>query len=111
METQSWPKIWDEIFSSQSWGKYPGESLIRFIAKNYYSRVRSEIKILEIGCGTGANLWYFAKEGFRTYGIDGSKKAISIANQRLNDEKLHAELIVGDILSEWIIISKKLIDD
>ena len=33
-----WDKGWDKIFSTAEWGKYPGEELIRFIARNFFSR-------------------------------------------------------------------------
>jgi ubiquinone/menaquinone biosynthesis C-methylase UbiE len=97
-KTGSWDNIWEQVFKENPWGKYPSESLIRFIATNFYKSNRSEIKILEVGCGTGANIWYISREGFSAYGIDGSKTAIEIAKKRLEEENLHANLIVGDII-------------
>ncbi|WP_169084605.1 class I SAM-dependent methyltransferase [Paenibacillus sp. PL91] len=97
----AWDQTWEEIFKSQEWGKYPSEDLIRFIARNFYGTAsRKEIKVLEVGCGTGANLWYVAREGFSVYGIDGSMTAIEKAKKRLNSEVLDwtGELIVGDIV-------------
>lgn len=78
--------IWEEIFATQEWGKYPGESLIRFIARNFYKLNRSNVKILELGCGPGANLWFCAREGFNVFGIDASKNAIDKCTERLNLE-------------------------
>lgn len=95
----SWDQVWEKVFQENSWGKYPSESLIRFIASNFYKSKRSEIKILEIGCGTGANIWYISREGFSAYGIDGSKTGIEIAKNRLEIENLKANLKVGDILN------------
>lgn len=81
------PFVWDEIFSDQEWGKYPAESLIRFIARNYYKAPnRSEISILELGCGPGANLWYLCREGFRFTGLDFSTVALERAKSRLTEE-------------------------
>jgi SAM-dependent methyltransferase len=95
-----WDPIWEEVFANQEWGKYPSEDLIRFIARNFYKAPsREEIKILEVGCGPGANLWYLAREGFNVFGLDGSKTAIQQAKTRLNKE-LHGwngELQVGDM--------------
>jgi ubiquinone/menaquinone biosynthesis C-methylase UbiE len=95
----SWDPIWEEVFTSQEWGKYPGESLIQFVARNFYKLDRKKIKLLEVGCGTGANIWYMSRENFDVYGIDGSKSAIEIATKRIADERLTATLKVGDIVN------------
>ena len=94
-----WDKGWDKIFSSNEWGKYPGEELIRFIARNYYSVPdRNRINILEVGCGTGANLWYLAREGFNVFGIDGSQIAVKEALAYLKDNGLTAKIEQGDAM-------------
>jgi len=98
----AWDPIWEDIFQKQSWGKYPAEDLIRFIAKNFYAvPSRSEVKILEVGCGPGANLWYMAREGFTVYGIDGSETAIKAAQARLDAEVKgwQGKVTVGDFLN------------
>lgn len=83
----AWDKVWEDIFATQDWGKYPGEDLIRFVARNFYkAKDRAQIKILEVGCGPGANIWYMAREGFCVYGVDGSKTAIDTAKKRLDLE-------------------------
>ncbi|MFD3157504.1 class I SAM-dependent methyltransferase [Haloimpatiens sp. FM7330] len=89
---------WEEIHNNRRWGKYPPEELIRFIAKNYYNAEnRHKIKILELGCGQGANIWYLAKEGFNTFGIDFSKSAINKAKRYLKEEHLEANLNIGNV--------------
>ena len=83
----SWDTTWEEVYQRQPWGKYPGEDLIRFVARNFYRMPdRGAVKILEVGCGPGANLWYMAREGFSVYGIDGSRTAIEMARGRLDAE-------------------------
>jgi 2-polyprenyl-3-methyl-5-hydroxy-6-metoxy-1,4-benzoquinol methylase len=97
-----WDPVWENIFRTQAWGNYPAEDLIRFIARNFYAvSSRSKIKILEVGCGPGANLWYMAREGFMVYGIDGSETAIKGAQARLDAEvnEWKGEVTVGDLLS------------
>lgn len=57
---------------------YPNESLIQFIAGRYFALPMTErrrIRILEVGCGSGTNLWMLAKEGFEVYGLDSSAVA------------------------------------
>lgn len=95
----TWDPIWEEIFRSREWGRYPPEELIRFVARRFYSAPdRGTVKILEIGCGTGANIWFLAREGFEAYGIDGSSTAIQKARLRMAEEGLSADLRVGDVL-------------
>ncbi len=89
--------IWEKIHSSQSWGAYPSEHVIRFVARNYYSADnRKAIKILDFGCGQGAHTWYLSREGFDTYAFDGSESAVKKAEERLAKEGLSAHFSVMD---------------
>lgn len=65
----------------------------------YNVNQRSETKILDAGCGTGACLWYLAEEGFDACGIDGSRTAVQLAKMRLRYEKLEASVAVGDLVA------------
>ncbi len=95
----AWNKGWDDIFQDYEWGRYPDTALVRFIARNFKNKEkRSHQKILEIGCGTGANLWFLAREGFIVYGIDGSNVAIEKAASRMKEESLTVDLKHGDIM-------------
>jgi len=82
-------KIWDEIFQNSEWGKYPNIAIIKFIAKNFYNvSSRKDIKILELGSGPGANLWFCAREGFSVYALDGSETAMNKLIERFRKEDL-----------------------
>ncbi|EJE1584224.1 SAM-dependent methyltransferase [Campylobacter upsaliensis] len=88
--------LWEEIFSKKEWGKYPSESVIRFIARNFYNvKDRNSIKILELGLGTGANLWFCAREGFKVSGIEWSKTGVERFKARLIFLKAFKKLKVG----------------
>lgn len=76
LNNKTFDNIWEEVHNGREWGKYPSEDIIRFIARNYYKKDRKNIKILDIGCGQGANTWYLANEKFNVYGFDGSESAI-----------------------------------
>jgi len=96
----SWDSTWEQVFQTHDWGRYPPEELIRFVARHFFSVAdRRQVKILEVGCGPGANIWFLAREGFDVYGIDGSPTAIEKAERRLRQEGLKAHLRVGDIVS------------
>jgi hypothetical protein len=61
----SWDPTWEQVFRVRDWARYPQEELIRFVAVNFYSAAeRKKIKILDAGCGTGAGVWFIAREGF-----------------------------------------------
>jgi SAM-dependent methyltransferase len=92
-----WDKGWDDLFARKAWGKYPPEEVVRFVARNYLaSPHRKSVRILEVGCGPGANLWLLAREGVSAYGLDGSSVAVLQARERLESEGLTAEIRVGD---------------
>jgi len=91
--------VWNGIFAQREWGKYPDLHVVRFIARSFFREPdRSRVRILEIGCGTGANLWFLAREGFGTYGLDGAAHAVEKAKARLDEEcpGWHGKVMVGD---------------
>jgi len=97
---KSWDLNWNKFYKSTKGNQYPEPSIIRFIAENYYQvKDRSHIKILELGYGTGGHQWYFNREGFDTYGIDISSRAINMAKARLKKEGLQSHLCVRDFIS------------
>jgi ubiquinone/menaquinone biosynthesis C-methylase UbiE len=83
----------------QSQRSYPNEALIQFIASKFFrlSQVRRrDIRVLEVGCGTGANLWMMAKEGLQVHGLDSSATALELARVHLEDKwRVTAELRQG----------------
>lgn len=94
----SWDPIWEKIFKSQEWGKYPSEALIRVIARRFFrSPVRADVRILELGFGGGANIWFLAREGFSAYGIEGAPSGLEQAELLLRRDGLSATLRTGDI--------------
>lgn len=99
--TKDW---YDESYRSgqfKSQRLYPNEELLRFLGRTYFSvtirEQRHAIKILELGCGSCANLWMIAKEGFDAYGIDLSPEAITLGHQMLAHWHTTADLQVADM--------------
>jgi SAM-dependent methyltransferase len=95
---KTFDETWEQVHKEQEWGRYPSEDVIRFIARNYYKTDRKSIKILDLGCGGGANAWFFCKEGFDVYAVDGSKAAINKTDSLLKSMGLQANLFVCDIV-------------
>jgi ubiquinone/menaquinone biosynthesis C-methylase UbiE len=85
-------EVFDRQYRGRGFGSqrtYPNESLIQFLASRYFklnSDDRATVRVLEVGCGSGANLWMIAKEGFETHGIDSSEEAIALAQKHLHEK-------------------------
>jgi ubiquinone/menaquinone biosynthesis C-methylase UbiE len=85
-------------FASQR--RYPNEALVRFMSANYLNlsaKKRKKVKILELGCGSGANLWMLAKEDFNVYGIDIAPTGVKLCRQMLKDWKVSAKVKLGNM--------------
>ena len=96
---KSWDCTWEKVHASKNWGRYPHSVLVGFIAKNFYKAPnRKEVRILEIGSGSGANVWYLSREGFDVYGIDGSPSGVQQTNDYLRQDGLSAVMTVGDVV-------------
>jgi SAM-dependent methyltransferase len=54
-------------------------------------------RAIDIGCGSGTNIITLARRGWHVTGIDFAPRAIRIARRRLQQEKVSATLIVGDV--------------
>lgn len=80
---------------------YPNEELLRFFGRHYFSTTnrseRAGIRVLEIGCGSCANLWMIAREGFDAHGIDLSAAAIELGKKMLSHWDAKASLHVGSM--------------
>lgn len=95
----SWDPVWERVFSSRSWGRYPHEDVVRFLARAFYTAPdRSRIRILDLGCGPGSGTsWFCAREGFSLSGIDASPTAIKKSRARFHEEGLNGEFVQGDV--------------
>jgi ubiquinone/menaquinone biosynthesis C-methylase UbiE len=93
------PNVWEEEIygQGQHLNRYPFDNIVTFIYRNYpRDKERHDVKVLEVGCGSGNNLWFAAREGFSVTGIDGSKSAINYVKDRFKNENLEGTFIVGD---------------
>lgn len=96
----SFDAIWEEKYAAGHQQRYPWDCVVSFIFRNApRNRPRSEVTVLEVGCGTGPNLWFAAREGFRVIGVDGSASAIATAQQRFRDDGLSGDLRVADFVA------------
>ena len=97
MSAITFDPIWNKIYGDGHQQRYPWDCVVSFVFRNApKDRARSEIRILEVGCGTASNLWFAAREGFSVAGIDASRRAIERAKARFDEEGLCGDLRVAD---------------
>lgn len=92
--------VFEEQYLSKGIGAqrlYPNDGLLCFLGgRGLFGKDNSSTRVLEVGCGSGANLWMLAKEGFDVYGIDASEEGIKLAKEHLNHKwGVDAKLQVG----------------
>lgn len=89
--------VWEEKYARGHAQRYPWDAVVSFIFRNApKDRPRERVRILEVGCGTGANLWFAAREGFTVAGVDASLSAITAAKQRFTQDRLTGTFEVAD---------------
>ena len=92
--------VWKEIYAHGHTQRYPWDAVVSFIFRHTpQDRPRTQVRILEVGCGTASNLWFAAREGFSVTGVDASEVAIDQAKQRFVEEELAGQFIVADFTS------------
>ncbi len=62
-----------------------------------FFKKKSVSKILDLGCGTGRHVIYFAKRGYQVSGFDWSEAAVTRARELVRAENLTADLRVWDM--------------
>ena len=89
--------IWEKKYSEGYKQLYPWDTVVSFVFKNIpHNCLHSNIRILELGFGTGPNLWFAAREGFRVFGIEASNAAVHFAKNRFKEDSLEGDLQQGD---------------
>lgn len=73
-------KSWDKIYTSgKQHSQWPWSDLVSLVNKYFnLSTKKSKVrkKVLELGCGYGANIPFFNKNGFEYYAFEQSKIAV-----------------------------------
>jgi ubiquinone/menaquinone biosynthesis C-methylase UbiE len=93
-------KQWNEVFKKE--GKVffePQENMAKIVDIFKKNKVK---KVLDLGCGTGRHLIYFAKNGFDVYGMDVAEEGIRLSKKWLKGEGLKANLKVGSMYEKLL---------
>ena len=85
---------WEKFFKTHSGNNYPNEIIVRFVMnyyKNFEFNDRKKIKILDLGCGTGANFLFLYENNFSVSAIDKSKNALKKLMLRCKKKRIIIE--------------------
>ncbi len=86
---------WDAIFRRQGniWTR-PQEDMPRLLDVLVAQGAKT---LLDLGCGTGRHVVYFAQHGFSVHGLDNSPEGLRLTEQALRDAGLTAHLHLQDM--------------
>lgn len=88
---------WDTTFKeNKNISIWPWSDLVSFVMR--YARPSGpQFRVLELGCGAGANIPFFLSLGIQYYGIEGSATIIKRLREKF--PSLKDNLIIGDFTS------------
>jgi ubiquinone/menaquinone biosynthesis C-methylase UbiE len=96
MSISAMQKKWEELHQRARFRpKYPAESVVQFVLRNF--KRDKQNKILDLGCGAGRHVCFLAEENFDTFGTDISKDGLAYTQEVLSRKKLQATLKVGSV--------------
>jgi|APSaa5957512535_1039671.scaffolds.fasta_scaffold04183_4 SAM-dependent methyltransferase len=85
-----------EVYSKhKQLNRYPYGELVSVFFNSLKYLKTGRLRILELGCGAGNNLWFFSELGHLVYGIDGSISAVKHSKKTLSLRGLEAEVCHG----------------
>jgi len=68
--------------------RYPNEECSRFIGRNFShlsKETKSSISCLEVGCGSGSNLWMLVEQGFNVTGLDIAENSLDLCRTLIQE--------------------------
>jgi SAM-dependent methyltransferase len=89
---------WDEQYRSNlQMSIWPFSDLVSYVIR-YAKPAGKQTRVLELGCGAGANIPFFLAQGFKYYGIEGSNIIINKLKRKF--PKTKNNLIQGDFTKQ-----------
>jgi len=87
--------LW-ERWNSSGGPNYPSEKVVQYTFRCFPPALRKGTRVLDLGCGSGINTWFLAREGFRVTASDVALAGLANTRARLMRDALQAELVRAD---------------
>jgi len=87
--------VWDS-WNSGTAPFYPHAKAVQFALRSVPRDRRAGARALDLGCGSGNNTWFLAREGFDVTATDISPNGIAATRARLAADGLRADLRIED---------------
>jgi len=89
---------WEQIYSNNAhMSVWPWSDLVSYVMR-YSKPDRAGYRVLELGCGAGANIPFFVNLGVDYYAIEGSQTIVNMLREQY--PQLRERIIVGDFSHE-----------
>ena len=88
---------WDSAMRA-GWGRWPNTRFIEWVTRAPFAGTdhRGQVRVLELGCGAGAQLNFLSREGFEAFGVEGTQAGVAASQGHAPD----ATVWHGD-LTDW----------
>ena len=91
-------KEWDQAYrDGTQMSVWPWSDLVGYV-KRYMKPLKSKMRVLELGCGAGANIPFFLQLDAEYYAIEGSPAIVKVLWKRF--PKIKKNIVVGDFTKE-----------
>ena len=102
---EQWGSIYKPLGPDGAFRRFAGYRIDKYSARNYrlsllFNRflAQGNMKLLDIGCGTGKWLTYFSREfGYEVYGVDYSKSACDVTKETLRRNRVPGTVLCDDL--------------